>query len=33
MDSNSHKKFVSAQWRFITGSMVAYAFFYLSNVT
>ena len=31
MDSIAHKKFVSAQWRFITGSMVAYAFFYLTR--
>lgn len=31
MDSNAGKKFASAQWRFIIGSMVTYAFFYLTR--
>ena len=31
MDSNAQKKFTSAQWRFIVGSMITYAFFYLTR--
>ena len=31
MDSNAEKKFASAQWSFIVGSMITYAFFYLTR--
>ena len=31
MDSTAQNKFTSAQWRFIVGSMVTYAFFYLTR--
>ena len=31
MDSDAGKKFLSAQWRFIVGSMITYAFFYLTR--
>ena len=31
MDSDAGKKFLSAQWRFILGSMITYAFFYLTR--
>jgi len=31
MDSDAGKKFASAQWHFIIGSMVTYAFFYLTR--
>ena len=31
MDSNAQSKFTAAQWRFIVGSMVTYAFFYLTR--